>query len=248
MHKGTPAPGRMGTGNSDLLESGELELLGRVRWSSNATFLAKVRDRRPGGPDEVLVIYKPRRGERPLWDFPEGSLCDREVAAFEVSESLGWQVVPPTLLRDGPLGEGMVQLFVEHDPQEHYFTLQERFPERFAQIALFDFITNNADRKAGHCLLGEDGTVWGIDHGLTFHVEPKVRTVIWDYAGQCLSRTLIDDLASLRVALDGELADRLAERLARGEIVATRRRIDDLLTMGALPRPTSRSSLPWPVI
>lgn len=245
---GMLALGRMGIGSTDLLESGELELLGRVRWSSNATFLAKFRDHPPDGPDGVLAIYKPRRGERPLWDFPEGTLCDREVASFEVSEFLGWKIVPPTLLRDGPHGEGMVQLFMEHDPQEHYFTLQERFPERFAQIALFDFITNNADRKAGHCLLGEDGIVWGIDHGLTFHVEPKVRTVIWDYAGQCFPVALAKNLAALRSALDGELADRLVQLLAHEEIAATKQRIDDLLAMGALPHPGPRSSLPWPVI
>ncbi len=158
--------------------SGALELLGLLPNSSNYTFLARASA--PDG-DQVLAVYKPHRGESPLWDFPAGSLGRREVAAFLVAAALGWPNVPPTVLREGPEGAGSVQLFVPFEPQEHYFTLQDRFPDAFREIAVFDLVVNNADRKGGHCLLGEDGRIWAIDHGVCFHEEPKLRTVIWEY-------------------------------------------------------------------
>ena len=139
----------------DLLRRGELELVGRMPWSSNGTFLASLGDER----GEMLVIYKPRRGERPLWDFPTGTLCQREVAAFKVSEAFGWDIVPDTVLRDGTLGIGSVQRFVDHDPEEHYFTLLETHADVLRRFGVFDIVINNTDRKGGHCLLGEDGAL-----------------------------------------------------------------------------------------
>ena len=162
-------------------------------WSSNATFLAKLEH----DGVESLAIYKPRKGERPLWDFPRGTLCDREVAAHLVSEALGWDIVPLTILRDGPAGVGMVQRFVDHDPEEHFFTLRERFGDMFRRFALFDVVINNADRKSGHCLRDRHDHVWGIDHGVSFHAAVKLRTVIWDYEGEPIGPA---DLAALQRA------------------------------------------------
>ncbi len=134
------------------------------------------------GDDQLLAIYKPQRGERPLWDFPRGTLCNREVAAREVSEALGWAIVPDTVLRDGPVGLGMMQRFVHHDPEEHYFTLLAEHGDEFRRMAAFDIVINNTDRKGGHCLRAADGSIFGIDHGVSFHTEWKLRTVIWDFA------------------------------------------------------------------
>jgi hypothetical protein len=151
------------------MATGDLEILGLLPRSSNYTFLA-----RAGGEGEgsVLVVYKPRRGEVPLWDFTEGTLCQREVAAYVVARALGWPNVPPTILRDGPEGVGSVQRFVAFDPEAHYFTLEPERADDFRKVALFDVVVNNADRKGGHCLLGEDGTIWVIDHGVCFSDEP----------------------------------------------------------------------------
>jgi uncharacterized repeat protein (TIGR03843 family) len=226
-----------------VLRHGDLELLGRMRYSSNATFLGRL----CLDGHEALAIYKPRRGERPLWDFPSGTLCHREVAAHAVSDLLGWDIVPPTVLRDGPLGDGMVQLFVEHDPEEHYLTLRDDNEERFQQFAVFDVVVNNADRKSGHCLRDTDGHVWGIDHGLTFHVEHKLRTVIWDYIGEPLTDDTTDSLRALRsraTRADGPLG----ELLAPAEVTALTARIDRLLRRGALPEPRTEYPYPWPMI
>ena len=160
-----------------VLGTGELEVLGLLPNASNHTARVKSTE------EELLAVYKPRRGEAPLWDFPEGTLCAREVAAYVVSRALGWPNVPATVLRDGPYGVGSVQRFVPHDPEEHYFTLAGRFPEEFRRVAAFDLVVNNADRKSGHCLLGEDGRVFLVDHGVCFSDEPKLRTVIWDFIG-----------------------------------------------------------------
>ena len=163
-----------------MLAEGDLEIVGRMRYSSNGTFLVQAR----ADGVELPAIYKPRRGERPLWDFPDGTLCQREVASYEMSRALGWDIVPVTVLRDdGPLGVGALQRFVEHDPDEHYFTLLAEHEDRFRQFAVFDVLVNNTDRKGGHCLhdLPND-LVLGIDHGLTFHPMWKLRTVIWDFA------------------------------------------------------------------
>jgi uncharacterized repeat protein (TIGR03843 family) len=165
----------------ELLRHGEIEVLGRMPYSSNATFLVDV-------CHEGLLaqgIYKPHRGERPLWDFPSG-LFKREAAAFELAEHVGWHLVPPTVVRDGPLGEGSLQLFMPSHFEQHYFTLRDDGDhiEAMQRLCVFDLLANNTDRKSGHVLLGEDGRIWAIDNGLSFHAEFKLRTVIWDFAGE----------------------------------------------------------------
>ena len=228
----------------DLVAHGDLEIVGRVRWSSNATFLARV----TADGDESLAIYKPRRGERPLWDFPTGTLCEREVAAYRLSEALGWGLVPPTVLRDGPVGVGMVQQFVPHDPEEHYFTLLPTHAERFRRMAVFDVLINNTDRKGGHCLLGDDGAVWSIDHGLAFHPAWKLRTVIWDFAGEPIDRTALDGVC--RVAqLDRSLRAELEAHLSSLELDALAARAGELAADGRLPQPDAGyHSTPWPLV
>ncbi|WP_029215247.1 SCO1664 family protein [Kallotenue papyrolyticum] len=230
------------------LAQGQLDVLGLMPDSSNYTFLVEIDD----GELHGLAVYKPRRGERPLWDFPRGTLCQREVAAYLVSEALGWQIVPPTVLRDAhPYGVGSVQLFIDADPDAHYFTLRGSDHAAFKRIAAFDLVTNNADRKGGHILKDRQGRLWGIDHGITFHVEPKLRTVIWDYAGQPVPDTLLDDVRTLAERLeraDDMLSMRLRELLDRAEIDALRRRIERLLRRPRYPEPGSGRSVPWPPI
>jgi hypothetical protein len=229
-----------------FLAGGELDVVGRVAWSSNATFLATVT---VDGSD-VLAVYKPRRGERPLWDFPDGTLYRRELAAYEVSEALGWDIVPPTIVRDGPLGPGAVQLFVDHDPEEHYFELLDTHADRLRHFAVYDVVANNADRKAGHCLLGRaDGVVFGIDHGLTFHPAWKLRTVIWDFAGEPVPAAAADDLCRLGDALTGPLGERLGALLSPAEVDAVAQRTHALLRAGRLPQPDGGyHSMPWPLV
>ena len=164
----------------DLLARGRMGNCRLTPDGSNYTFLTTVSK----GGEHLKVIYKPRRGEMPLWDFPGGTLYLREYASYLLSEALGWGYVPPTVIRDGEFGEGSVQLYVEYDRREHYFTLRERFIEDMLRVCAFDVVANNADRKATHTLLGNDGGVWLIDHGITFHAQHKLRTVIWDFAGQ----------------------------------------------------------------
>jgi uncharacterized repeat protein (TIGR03843 family) len=229
----------------ELLEEGELDVLGRMPWSSNQTYLARLEHRGV----EALAIYKPRRGERPLWDFPPGTLCRREVAAFAVSEALEWSIVPLTVLRDGPLGEGMVQLFVDHDPEQHYFTLREQFSGRFRQFALFDVVTNNADRKSGHCLLGADGVIHVIDHGVCFSTVPTLRTVIWEFAGEPVP----DDVraGAERLARDlrgGPLRAELLVLLDSEEVDATAARAESLARTGRFPHPGPGRPYPWPAV
>jgi hypothetical protein len=227
-----------------VLREGRVDVLGRMPWSSNATFLVNVTD----GDDELLAIYKPQRGERPLWDFPRGSLCHREVAAFEVSSALGWDLVPDTVLRDGPAGIGMVQRFVEHDPDEHYFTLYEQHGAVFRRMAAFDVVINNTDRKGGHCLRALDGgRIFGIDHGVSFHMQWKLRTVIWDFAREVIPHDVCDDLR--RLLADRALHDQLALMLDRFEVDALRARTEHLLATGEFPAPDADyHSYPWPTI
>jgi uncharacterized repeat protein (TIGR03843 family) len=223
-----------------------LEMLGLLPNSSNYTFL--VRAGAPGEP--VLAVYKPHRGESPLWDFGEGSLGRREVAAFVIADALGWPRVPPTLLREGPEGPGSVQLFVPFEPQEHYFTLQQRFAEEFRAIAAFDLVVNNADRKGGHCLLGEDGRVWAIDHGVCFHEQPKLRTVIWEYIGEPIPAHLVDDIASLgeRLGEGSPLRRALEDLLDDAEIRALVRRIEGIVAQPVFPPPSGDRPFPWPPV
>lgn len=225
-----------------LLTRGEVEVEGRMPWSSNATFLVTVRH----GGEQRAAIYKPHRGERPLWDFPDG-LYRREVAAYEVSEALGWGIVPPTVLReDGPLGPGSLQLFVEADFDQHYFTLldDEAWHDQLRRIGVFDLVVNNADRKSGHCLLAGN-RIWAIDHGLCFHAQPKLRTVIWDFCGTAVPAGLRDDLRALAddppAGLGRLLGDRELESL-----VQRARRVSQL---GVFPDPDPDSRpYPWPLV
>jgi hypothetical protein len=230
----------------ELLVGGELDVLGRMPWSSNATLLAVAR----ADGHEVQVIYKPRRGERPLWDFPTGTLCQREVATYELSEALGWGLVPDTVLRDGPHGVGMVQLFVDHDPDEHYFTLLEERPDVFRRFAAFDVLANNADRKGGHCLRRiSDDRIVGIDHGLTFHPAWKLRTVIWDFAGEALEPAVAEDLCRVADPNNRDVDERFEALLSPLEIEALRLRANELLNAGRLPDPDpGYHSLPWPLV
>ena len=228
-----------------LLREGELELLGLLPRSSNYTFLARVH----GDGEPVLAVYKPRAGEAPLWDFPEGTLCRREVAAHVVAEALGWPLVPPTVLRDGPHGEGSVQLFVEFDPARHYLTMREERPDDFRRIALFDVVANNADRKSGHCLLSTAGRLFVIDHGVCFHDEPKLRTVIWDFVGEPIPAEMRSDLTALGAPLErGPVRDRLEDLLRPVEVRATERRLADLLQEDRFPEPGPGRPYPWPIV
>jgi uncharacterized repeat protein (TIGR03843 family) len=228
----------------ELLRTGDIEVLGLLPYSSNYTFLARL------GP-ETLAVYKPRRGERPLWDFPHGSLAGREVAAFFVSEAAGWHIVPPTVLRDdAPLGPGSLQLFVEHDPERHYFVMMEERAEDLVPFAAFDVVVNNADRKSGHVIEDSSGRLWAVDHGVTFHLEDKLRTVIWAYAGLPLDPETTAALETLGAALaePGGLGTRLSEVLTEAEVAATLARVESLLVEGRFPPPPADRPLPWPLV
>ncbi len=229
-----------------FLAEGELEVLGRIPWASNATLMARVRHQDLEG----LAIYKPRRGERPLWDFPNGTLYRREVAAYRVSEAIGWGLVPPTVVRDGPFGVGSLQLYVEADPELTAFELVEADNPAMLLITAFDVVINNADRKAGHCLTrSARERVWAIDHGVCFHVEPKLRTVLWDFAGQPLGREVVTAIESVALAArQGQLARELAQLLSPEEAAAVARRAAALARAGCLPLPTGRRPYPWPLI
>jgi uncharacterized repeat protein (TIGR03843 family) len=234
------------------LASAPLTIHGRIVNASNHTMLVEAQDPQNDGA-ELLAVYKPQAGERPLWDFPYGSLHLREVAAFEVSRHLGWDVVPPTVLRDGPLGIGSVQLFIDHDPRQHYFVLvdDEAHHEVLARMAMFDLLINNADRKGGHVLLASDGSIWGCDHGLSFHVETKLRTVIWEFGGTPLSEQWCNDLRRLAADLRGQtgLRDRLQELIDDPEIAMLAARADALVAAGSLPDlDQDERPYPWPPI
>jgi uncharacterized repeat protein (TIGR03843 family) len=229
-----------------LLSDGELIPVGLLPGASNDTFLATVSD----GDLETYSVYKPRRGEAPLWDFPDGTLYLREMAAFVVSRALGWDQVPPTVIRDGPLGVGMVQLFIDHDPIEHYLTLGPAYPEVFRRVAAFDVVINNGDRKSGHCLLQRGAErIWIVDHGLTFHAEPKLRTVIWDYAGERIPGAVLSDLARFGSDLDaGAVREQLRTLLYDDEVSAMRDRIEALTAGATYPEPGPGRPYPWPPI
>lgn len=232
-----------------LLEEGALETEGLISWGSNYTFLARVCYQ----TRELNAIYKPRKGERPLWDFAPGTLCLRERAAFLVSEGLGWGLVPATVLRDGPHGWGSVQRFVEHDPDEHYFTIQEEetYAGQLQQIALFDLLVNNADRKGGHVLVGDGGQLWSIDHGICFHSDYKLRSVIWEFAGEPIPKRLRQDLERFEERLaseDEEVADQLRTLLNNQEMEALRERVARLLKQERFPHPGPGRHYPWPPV
>lgn len=224
-----------------LLGTGQVEIKGRLPWSSNGTFLVELCLDGTSG----LAVYKPLRGERPLWDYPRG-LYRREVAAYVLSEALGWGLVPETVSREGPLGAGSFQRFVDADFSEHYFTLLER-PEHhqaLKTICAFDLLINNGDRKSGHCLLADDGRIWGIDHGLSFHADPKLRTVIWDFAGQPLPPGCVDAVARLAVAPPAELAGLIDD----DEIEALAARAASIVRHPVFPQVRSARAYPWPLV
>ncbi|MBP6015824.1 MAG: SCO1664 family protein [Candidatus Promineofilum sp.] len=239
----------------EVLQRGVVEMEGLLPWSSNYAFLVRVCD----GPRELGAVYKPERGERPLWDFPQGTLCLRERAAFLVSEGLGWHVIPPTVLRDAQHGIGSIQLFIDHDPARHYFTIEGDPTMRLQlqKIALLDILINNADRKAGHVLIQETEAprepvrLWGIDHGICFHVDPKLRTVIWEFAGTSIPDDLRRDLEAFKVLLadqDDELARELGELLSLAEFDVLRQRLNRLIDRAKFPQPGSGRHYPWPPV
>ncbi|MCL4836005.1 MAG: SCO1664 family protein [Caldilineaceae bacterium] len=233
-----------------LLTEGQMEERGLLPYSSNYSFLVTLRD----GEVELPGVYKPRRGENPLWDFATGTLCLRETAAYVISAALEWALVPPTVLRDGTRGIGSVQLFIECDPDIHYFSRQEdaRYATALRRLSLFDFVVNNADRKSGHCLFGDDQRMWAIDHGICFHSEYKLRTVIWEYSGQPIASGDLQDLAGLQECLettDSPLNAALGELLSRPERTALCARLDRLVAVGRHPLPPAHQrNYPWPPI
>jgi uncharacterized repeat protein (TIGR03843 family) len=229
-----------------LLQRGELSIEGRLVDASNATFYAAVScDGRT-----AACVYKPIAGERPLWDFPDGTLAEREVAAYEVSAALAWGIVPPTVLRDGPAGPGMVQLWVDSDETVNIARfMRRRDVDQLRRIAVFDVVINNADRKGGHLLPMPDGHVYGVDHGVCFNVDEKLRTVLWQWAGDRLPPGMCKVLTELRAELDRHLGERLGELLTRRELTRTRSRVDRLLRTGRHPEPTGDwPPVPWPPI
>ncbi|MBT2369563.1 SCO1664 family protein [Streptomyces sp. ISL-10] len=274
-----PAPERIPTGRVSagdvltLLTKGELTVRGQVREASNAVLFCSVAYE----GDEVHCVYKPIAGERPLWDFPDGTLAQREVAAYELSEATGWGLVPPTVLRDGPYGQGMVQLWIEADPEAALLALVEDeepgegwkavgFADvgegrtallvhaddaRLRRLAVLDAVINNGDRKGGHLLPTADGALYAIDHGVTFNAEDKLRTLLWGWAGEPLPEEATRALASVAAALvDGAaLAARLAELLTPAEVAAVRDRVAALLSSGTHPLPSGEwPAIPWPPV
>jgi len=241
----------------DLLRDGGVEVLGRLTDASNATFLCRVvaaetsedPDAWPGDPPPISAtcVYKPTRGERPLDDFPSGTLAKREVAAFVLSTATGWDIVPPTVLRDGPFGIGMVQAWIEADPDADVLQMAVRGDPRLRPMCIFDALANNADRKGGHLLPISSGTVYGVDHGICFAVEPKLRTVLWAWRGEPLEPRELRVVSRVRDALNGTLGQQLGELLAEREIEAIAGRARALLDSGRFPQPDPhRPAVPWP--
>jgi hypothetical protein len=232
-----------------LLNEGEVSVVGRLMTASNSTFFCVVQgvDAESGESVAASVVYKPIRGERPLYDFPDGTLACREVAAHAISEASGWEVVPPTVLRDGPFGEGMVQLWVEVDESVDLAELIRSDSPALRRMAVLDAVMNNADRKGGHLLPLPDGRVLGCDNGLCFAVEPKLRTVLWRWRGQPLTVEERAVLERLHEELAGRLGNELVPLLTPAEVRATSHRIEALLAAGRLPRPDgNRPAIPWP--
>jgi len=229
-----------------LLEHGELGVEGRLVVASNATLYCSV------CLDGVTAacVYKPVAGERPLWDFPDGTLAEREVAAYEVSAATGWLIVPPTVFRSGPLGPGMVQLWIDTDDEVDIRRLiRGTSSDQLRRIAVFDAVINNADRKGGHLLPTPAGHIYGVDHGVSFHAEPKLRTLLWQWSGRPLRANASDTLRQLQAGLAGDLGERLAGLLTPREVRSTVRRIEQLLGSGRHPEPSGEwPAVPWPPI
>jgi uncharacterized repeat protein (TIGR03843 family) len=235
-------------GAERLLREAEFLDCRPVWYSSNYVYLAQL----CVGEQQFGAIYKPHKGESPLWDFPDGHLYKHEAAAYEFAKLLGWDFVPPTVVRDGPQGVGSLQLYVNHDPEEHFFVQRDKeelWPQLMRMCA-FDAAANNADRKGGHCLLDEQGRIWGIDHGLCFHPTPKLRSVIWDWAGEAVPKPFLDDLeeAGLAIAGETEEAAPLLGLMHEHEAAALLGRIEKLLMAGTYPVPGQARHYPWPMV
>lgn len=226
-----------------LLREGELEIEGRLVDASNTTLFCAVAD----GELRTACVYKPVQGERPLWDFPDGTLAMREAAAYAVSVASGWNVVPPTVLRDGPLGPGMVQLWIDADQGVDLLELARSDSQALRRMALLDAVINNADRKGGHLLPMPDGHVFGVDHGVSFSAEPKLRTLLWQWRGQRISADEMDVLTDLRDGLSSDLGVALRALLTEAEVAATATRLGQLLTSCCFPYPNPDwPAIPWP--
>nr|WP_221218338.1 MULTISPECIES: SCO1664 family protein [unclassified Mycolicibacterium] len=258
------------------MRCGELTLLGRIRSASNATFLCEA----TWSGETVHCVYKPVAGEQPLWDFPDGTLAGRELGSYLVSTALGWNIVPYTIIRDGPAGPGMLQLWVDqpgdsgesepagpglvdlfppesippgylsvlraYDYAGNDVTLVHADDLRLRRMAIFDVIVNNADRKGGHILAGVDNRVYGVDHGVSLHVQDKLRTVLWGWAGKPVDDESLESVAALGEQLSGPLADELREHITADEVAALRRRVRTLLREPVMPRPDRHRPIPWP--
>jgi uncharacterized repeat protein (TIGR03843 family) len=229
-----------------ILQDGEVIGGQQIPWSSNYTFLLRL----DAGPGRFLrAVYKPKAGERPLYDFPGGTLYKREYAAYLLGRAIGWPPVPLTLIREGPYGVGSMQLYVESDPRITYFDLVSDHSDEFSRFTAFDLVANNADRKGGHCVLGADGTIWSIDHGLTFHPEFKVRTVMLEFWGAPLEEALLPDLRTLAERLNspGGLRAELCDLLSSEEVDALLHRTEAVLEDPVFPRLDPRRNVPWPL-
>jgi len=226
-----------------LLLDGEIDVEGRMLDASNVTLVGAIRT----GTLEAECVYKPVAGERPLWDFPDGTLAGREVSAALVSEATGWRIVPPTVLRDGPFGPGMVQLWMDGDASVDLAAFVRRDHPGLRRMAVFDAVVNNADRKGGHIIPMPDGHVHGVDHGICFSVEPKLRTLLWRWAGRPLPEEAVAVLEKLQADLLGDLGEALHEHLTRREVRRTQQRVAELLRTGRHPEPSGDwPALPWP--
>jgi uncharacterized repeat protein (TIGR03843 family) len=232
----------------DLLKKGEITLQGEFVWGSNYTFFVQVEY----GQENLKAVYKPTRGEQELWDFPKSSLARREVAAYLVSEALGWELVPPTIYRrKGPLGPGSVQQFIEHNAEYHYFNFSASDWQRLRSVVLFDVLINNADRKGGHILLDSGNHIWLIDHGICFHQEDKLRTVVWDFVGEPIQPELINDLVKFQQLFHpgSKLITTLQKYISPPEIAAMGVRASRLIESGYFPEPDpQRRPYPWPPV
>ena len=230
------------TATTDVLARGEVTVEMRMPYSSNATFLVKV----SADDRSVRAIYKPLRGERPLWDFAPG-LHRREVAAYRLAVAMGFDFVPVTLLRDGPMGEGSLQLLVDADFEQHYFTLfesREHLHDRFREIALFDILANNTDRKSGHVLVDHTDHVWAIDHGLCFAADFKLRTVIWEFGGEEIADAMLEPVRRVASGLPLDVSSLLDD----DEVVAFSERAAWLLENRVFPVDPSGRRYPWPLV
>lgn len=232
----------------NILEHGEITITGEFLWGSNYTFASQV----SYGDQDLQCVYKPTRGERPLWDFPRATLAHREVAAYLVSETLGWGFVPPTVFRrDGPIGPGSLQLHIDHDPEYNYFSFSHADLQRLRPVAIFDYLINNADRKGSHVIFDQQGQLWLIDHGISFHQEQKLRTVIWDFAGESIPEQLCADLGRFGTQLQEgiQFRTKLGHYLAPQEITALARRNQHLITSKKFPNPhPNHRPYPWPPV